>query len=227
MKADAILKTDRIDMSAFPVLHEIGLDAYRPPDACYLYTPESIHGLAHAGRVLVWSNLIGRWMQATGIAIDMEVVRWAATLHDVRRSNDGKDPDHGVRCSAWVRGPGNRLLATISEEQRKQIAYCCAWHVPSDEEAPMMLPELICLKDADALDRVRLEALNINFLRTAFAKTLVHQAQFLCAASETQASFRTEPWNAVKHAALRMGVWSTLVSGDCQSVHQGLRFFAC
>ena len=39
-----------------------------------------------------------------------------------------------------------------------------------------MTPELICLKDADGLDRVRISDLDPNLLRTEFAKGLVDQA---------------------------------------------------
>jgi len=34
-----------------------------------------------------------------------EPVLWAAACHDLRREDDGADPDHGFRAGAWVRSP--------------------------------------------------------------------------------------------------------------------------
>ncbi|MFT5588885.1 MAG: hypothetical protein ACI9ZF_001056 [Bradyrhizobium sp.] len=188
-------------------------DAWRPADACYLHDVGGIHGAGHAGRVLVWASLIGGWMQQQGIAVDLDVVRWSATLHDVRRFHDGHDPLHGSRCGAWVRegcfAASHGLRAShLNAGQLEQIAYCCTWHVPPDQAAPAMSPELICLKDADALDRVRLGGLNRRFLRTGFAAALIQQAQFLCDTSELQTCFRDAQWDAVRLAAQQMGVWS-------------------
>lgn len=218
---------ERQDETALALTHETGWSSYRPSNECYLHDPLGVHGLGHAGRVLVWSNLIGQWMRERGATVDLEVVRWAATLHDVRRVDDGKDPLHGVRCGGWIGEGLNRVLAAAGDEQIQRIAYCCVWHVPPDSHAPVMTPELICLKDADALDRVRLGALDIRFLRTAFARTLVHQAQFLCDTSETQADFRNAPWNAVRQAALRMGVWSPPHATDYTALRKRLHFFVC
>lgn len=207
-------------------MREIGWDTYRPRNECYLHDPLGIHGLGHASRVLAWANLIGHWMLERGAAVDLEVVRWAATLHDVRRVNEGNDPLHGVLCGAWISEGANPALCAMSDEQRQRIAYCCAWHVHPDRGAPAMTPELICLKDADALDRVRLGGLNTRFLRTDCAKVLVKQAQFLCDTSETQEGFRSDQWKAVKQAAIRMDVWSPSRPDDCESLRKRLRFFA-
>jgi hypothetical protein len=65
--------------------HEHELDAYRMSNEYYLYDPFGIHGLGHASRVLVWANLIGHWMRRQNVEVDLEVIRWAATLHDIRR----------------------------------------------------------------------------------------------------------------------------------------------
>jgi hypothetical protein len=200
---------------------------YRPKDVWYLHKPLGIHGLGHASRVLVWGNLIGLLMQQEqGISVDLEVVHWAATLHDVRRINDGKDWLHGERCSEWINGLDVKLLHKLTNKQRQQIAYCCRWHVPPDSEAPKLTPELICLKDADALDRVRLGSLNLDFLRTSFARNLVDQAQFLCDLSETQSCYLNDPWLGVEQAAQRMAVWVPDRIFAFDTLHQHLKFFA-
>lgn len=204
-------------------------DDWRPGDGCYLHDAGGIHGTGHAGRVLVWASLIGGWMRRQGIAVDLEVVRWAAVLHDVRRLHDGHDPLHGARCGAWV-GDGG-FAAThgapaggLGAAQLDKIAYCCTWHVPPDRAAPAMTPELVCLKDADALDRVRLGGLNRRFLRTGLARALVRQAQCLCDLSEVQTGFRQDQWQAVRQAAQHMEVWSW--PDDTRTQAGRLHFFA-
>jgi hypothetical protein len=203
-----------------------GWSSYQPNTAWYLHNPFGIHGIGHAARVLVWANLIGYWMLAKGRSLDLEVVRWAAVLHDVRRLNDASDHSHGTRCSKWLEN-GNSALQTLCEEQKRKVAYCADWHVPPDREAPAMIPELVCLKDADALDRVRLGGLNVGLLRTDCAKAIVGQAQFLCDYSEIQPVFRNQPWNAVRPAGVRMGLWSTSRAWNDEWLHRRLRFLSC
>jgi hypothetical protein len=60
-----------------------------------------------------------------------------------------------------------------------------------------MTPELMCLKDADGLDRVRINDLNPDFLRSARARSLVGAAWKLLYATETVHN----PWEAVMKAA--------------------------
>jgi len=151
-----------------PAACETPWDMYRPWESSYLHDASGIHGMGHAARVLVWANLVGQSMLERGVTVDLEVVRWAASLHDVRRLSDGNDPLHGERCGAWIgersspapgatsaeacqTGPAARSDA-LHDERLRLIAYCCVWHVPPDHEAPSMTPELTCLKDADALD---------------------------------------------------------------------------
>jgi hypothetical protein len=200
-------------------------DAYKPDAAWYSNDAHGIHGIAHAARVLVWANLIGLWMIEQGKRTDLETVRWSASVHDVRRENDGKDPLHGHRSAAWVIEAKDGRIAELGAECKGQLAYCCRWHVPPDAEAPLMTPELMCLKDGDSLDRVRLGGLNPSFLRTDIARTLAGQAQFLCATSEAHPDFPNDPWNAVQRAALNMGLWSPLL--DTAVVRARLRFFEC
>lgn len=59
--------------------------------------PSDLHGLGHTARVMVWASILARdtdWF---------EPVLWAAACHDLRREDDGTDPDHGFRAGRWVR----------------------------------------------------------------------------------------------------------------------------
>jgi uncharacterized protein len=181
------------------------MNAWRPSDAWYLHDPLGVHGLGHAARVLIWADRISSWMLQRNEQVDRDVVLWAAALHDVRRVDDGDDIEHGARAARWIRsgGAAERLNA-LTDLQRERLAYCCEWHVPSDSQAPEMTPELVCLKDADGLDRVRLGDLDSSHLRTFCARRLSGAAQALFDRSEgiLDANLDTCPWEAVRIAAI-------------------------
>lgn len=56
------------------------------------------HGQPHWARV--WRN--GRQLAKANAAVNPEVVCWFAFLHDSCRLNDGRDPEHGRRASAFA-----------------------------------------------------------------------------------------------------------------------------
>ncbi len=181
------------------------LDCYEQQDHWFLGPPSRIHGRSHAARVLIWANTIAHWMMQDGHSVDLEVVRWAAVLHDVRRLDDGKDTEHGERSAAWIRSGRVATPLLLSLAQQEHIANCCQWHVPPDNAAPEMTSELRCLKDADSLDRVRLHDLDVRYLRTTYARLLVPHAKALFEGSEP--SGPDAGWLSVRTAALELGVW--------------------
>jgi uncharacterized protein len=184
----------------------LAFDTYKPHADWYLRDPFGIHGLAHAGRVLVWSHVICSQLHEQGVAVDIEVVRWAATFHDVRRIDDGRDMEHGIRAAEWLEGHSAPLTPNLDFQQWQQVIFCCRWHVHPDSLIPDMTLELTCLKDADGLDRVRLGDLKPAFLRTARAKELVSSAQQLYDASALHNA--CDPWGRVRKAALELGFWA-------------------
>lgn len=159
------------------------LDTYRPDPSWFAHNPHGIHGVGHAARVLLWADRIGRRLQAGGVALDLEAVRWAAVLHDVGRLSDGIDRGHGLRSAAWVRNNRGRLPfvlpqdgIVLAEDAVERILTCCRWHEISDRDIPAIGPELVCIKDADGLDRVRINDLDPAYLRTGPARLLVADA---------------------------------------------------
>ena len=135
--------------------------------------------------------------------VDIEVVRWAAVLHDVGRVSDGIDKGQGERSGEWI--SQNRIIISLNlnESQFEQLSYCCQWHETSDNEIPQLTNELKCLKDADGLDRVRINDLNPNLLRTSAARELVKPAWDLYRVSE----FVKDPWTAVWEATEASAWW--------------------
>src|SRR5262245_32046257 len=120
--------------------------------------PSDLHGLGHTARVMVWATVLTRntnWFES---------VLWAAACHDLRREDDGADPDHGFRAGRWVR---EHLPQQIRHplDKLELIAQACDWHVCPDRDAGWDHPVLWLLKDADGLDRVRLYDLDPSYLR--------------------------------------------------------------
>lgn len=134
------------------------------------------HGVDHMTRVFILQELICVQLEREGIVIDRRAVRFAAMVHDVGRVDDGVDPDHGWRSAEWMK---HHLANRILPETMDRATYAVHWHVPPDQAAPVMTPELMVLKDADGLDRVRLGDLDVARLRTDVAKQLLLTAEEL------------------------------------------------
>lgn len=177
------------------------LDKYRPLPEWFAHNPYGIHGIGHVARVFVWANIIGRQLLEKGTSLNLEAIHWASALHDVGRHSDGIDKGHGARSADWVAEHRDMLPAAISDDTLNAIVYCCLWHDTADRNIPIMTPELICLKDADGLDRVRINDLNPDLLRSEPARLLVLDAWDLYHASEGAA----DAWDTVMKCADRKG----------------------
>jgi hypothetical protein len=180
-------------------MHPRSPDYYQPRAEWFTHDAHGIHGLSHVARVWVWAEVMAGWLRRGGEPVDVEVVRWAAALHDVGRLDDGKDREHGERSAHWVTDHSHLLPASLDPRQIQSIQYCCRWHVPHDSQVPLMTYELLCLKEADALDRVRIHDLDVCKLRTGFARSLAGPAQQLYDATRDHRA--PDPWGAVCQAA--------------------------
>lgn len=164
-------------------------------DALY---QSKIHGSGHIHRVLLFAALIA-WKET----LDEETVRQyfrAACYHDVGRTFDGYDLDHGARSALRL----EELTGQTGEELIELKAAVTA-HARPDEQMEEILRafqpadyprtvELTCLlKDADNLDRVRLGDLKEKYLRHGSAKALA-ELPCGCFAGIRKASARG--WNS-------------------------------
>ena len=116
-----------------------------------------LHGPAHMMRVFILQELICDQLEREGITVDREATRWATSVHDIGRVDDGLDLEHGRRSAEWMNA---NIPNGLSPETIDIATYIVHWHVPSDDQAPVMTTELKVMKDADGLDRVRLGDLN-------------------------------------------------------------------
>ena len=121
-----------------------------------------LHGVGHAQRVHIHAQRLVHELRLPDD--DASVVLSAARWHDIGRVNDGWDPDHGALSVA--RAVKLRLHARLPEADARLALFAVRYHCRSDEHGERRAideddPEralriLWLLKDADALDRVRL-----------------------------------------------------------------------
>lgn len=156
----------------------------------------TIHGVGHTSRVLV---------HATELADELDLPSWerealacAALWHDIGRTHDGVDYYHGAKSAGKVVALGlhfnaqpkvyETALYAIThhcgdEAHAESAAHRLSYRVPADAgEVPegidpdSALRVFRLLKDADALDRVRLGDLDVNYLRHAESRRRVDRA---------------------------------------------------
>ncbi|MCI9233228.1 MAG: hypothetical protein HFH08_01370 [Bacilli bacterium] len=159
-----------------------------------LYT-SFIHGINHNERVLFWAYVLS--LQCGLDEVGTRIVLDASKYHDVGRINDLVDPSHGERSASAIielvndpiyENPENmKLLQAIvelhslndtdSEKVRKKYGI-------TDKKTFYTLFSI--LKDADALDRIRItymqdtvSCLNPAYLRLLYSKRLLLAAHEL------------------------------------------------
>ena len=173
------------------------------PQSTWLAHDSYYHGIGHMSRVLILQELISNLLEQNGAMVNRTALRWAAAAHDVGRVDDGLDLEHGTRSAEWIK---RNLADRMTPEELDIATYIVHWHTPSDHLAPDMTIELQILKDADALDRVRLGDLDPTYLRTDVAKNLVDTAQQLYDASRPQDLNQKETFEDVINAAVKLGI---------------------
>jgi uncharacterized protein len=109
----------------------------------YALSWNGIHGISHWTRVRENGLRLAR---ETGAQV--AVVECFAYLHDAKRQNDGRDPEHGRRGAVLARTLQATLLG-LDDEQIELLAYACTHHTDGLTEANATVQT--CW-DADRLD---------------------------------------------------------------------------
>ena len=149
------------------------------PGALY---KSSIHGRDHIERVMLFGALIA--MKQKLPIDDTKLLLVACSYHDIGRINDGWDPKHGMRSAKRLNG----IDVKLSDCDKRLVQAAIAAHSLDDD----MIHECMdtfrvenrercetifkCLKDADALDRVRFAGLNQKYLRFDISKDIAKYA---------------------------------------------------
>ncbi len=135
----------------------------------YLYQSH-IHGVAHIERVLLFGGLIA--MQNHCNEEDTKLLLTACSYHDIGRIDDSLDDDHGRRSSEKLPSVITLPLEDMAIVQAAIYAHSIDDSLMEnvittfgiyDKARAIKIAKM--LKDADALDRVRVYDLDPNYLR--------------------------------------------------------------
>ena len=108
---------------------------------------DGIHGRAH------WARVRANGLRLAGLTgANQQVVELFALLHDSKRLNDGRDPQHGARAAEFARSLHGSLV-DLSNEDFELLRYACAYHTSGMTEADITVQT--CW-DADRLDLGRI-----------------------------------------------------------------------
>ncbi|MCP4006649.1 MAG: hypothetical protein GY725_20920 [bacterium] len=102
-----------------------------------------IHGVSHWARVRYNGLVLARLLGANA-----RVVELFAFLHDLRRENDSRDPEHGARAADLVREINGRFFALEPAELRL-LEIACREHTNGHRRADVSVQ--VCW-DSDRLD---------------------------------------------------------------------------
>lgn len=150
------------------------------------YYPSKVHGIEHTSRVTLLATIL-----TTLDEIDphtKNLILTSARLHDIGRIDDRETKEHGLFGSNKI--SNDNLLAGFSKNDQELIKFVVEQHSLSREENQKAIDALPFrkrkqyttvlnyLKDADALDRVRIANKNAQLdprrLRTETAQKLVN-----------------------------------------------------
>jgi hypothetical protein len=153
----------------------------------YFRHPSELHGFGHTYRVMCHVLVLGSELN---LVKEKRLAFCAAFVHDMSRKHDGFSLGHGPRA-AKEKVPEFMpmfLRNGVGEEDRKTIQMAVANHSQYSEikEGSPFYTVTALLKDADALDRVRMGARNLNtrYLRFEVSGKLIDFAAELYKASK-------------------------------------------
>lgn len=141
----------------------------------------NIHGKDHIERVIFFAVLLSYAYELD--ATDTNILVNAASLHDTRRVNDGWDTEHGKRAAFDSIGYANG----VDDSDKAILQGVIACHSCDDKLMDDTMKEFVedesdmdrairlakFFKDADGLDRVRINHLDPAYLRNSYSKDLV------------------------------------------------------
>lgn len=127
------------------------------------FDPDGVHGIRHSRNVLYLATSLAKGLNLN--EMDLDIIAFSAALHDVGRIHNGEDPHHGKRSVQKINKHPEiyRILHNMfTGSQIERIERLISEHCIEDNGND---PLMSCLKDADALERVRFNGLDASFLR--------------------------------------------------------------
>lgn len=155
----------------------------------YFDNESKVHGVNHTYRIMCLIIHLGKMLNFTH---ETKIALCAAYIHDMARTHDGYCTDHGEWAVQFKLPEFKTLFKDIglNEEDINIVKVAIANHSLSDELSVTDIAYKVTalLKDADALDRIRIgeENLNREFLRfneshllVDFARELYYKTRYL------------------------------------------------
>lgn len=144
----------------------------------------SMHGVGHIRRVMLLGALIAMGLAFDGA--DTQLLMLGCAYHDTGRIDDSLDDAHGARSAASAA----KITGATGQELAILQAMMCAHSISDRQRAQVLKHFRVCdtvranrltdaLKDADALDRVRIDDLDVRYLRSDVSRALVDFAYAL------------------------------------------------
>ena len=156
------------------------------------FVDDRVHGISHNERTTM---IVGYLGIKEGLNDDeLKILLYAALYHDIgrkefKKGTRGIGSMHGLKSSEIIEKNSDILVPDLSKEDIEKVKALCIAHSINDSEIAKTLESyginmdsalfklIQILKDADALDRVRLPHGNLdkNYLRTNFARELAEK----------------------------------------------------
>lgn len=125
---------------------------------------ESEHGIGHWKKVEKIGNYLAKYTKA-----GLEIINLFSYFHDSKRENKGRDPEHGLRASLFIKELHDKGVLSLSEKQLNQLTFACQYHSNSKIKSNDITIQTCW--DADRLDLWRVGAIpDPSLLNTAIAK---------------------------------------------------------
>jgi HD superfamily phosphodiesterase len=158
-------------------------DPYSFPLARWWFErPESVHGVSHTRRVLIHATAIAEHVELDEVEFASLVT--AVAWHDIGRTHDGWDREHGAKSIAQAKRLD--LPRGVGPDALTRAFFAIEFHSTDDDigrergaalpDSESLLRVLWLLKDADGLDRVRIDDLDPGRLRFPAARGRVAEA---------------------------------------------------
>lgn len=146
----------------------------------YFFNPDGIHGIRHAKRVLMLSLIFAKLYELD--TRDRDILINASLYHDIGRVDDSIDFDHGrFSCDKLQKLD----LLEANDEDMEILRYVMTEHPRTDKigfnniskynmkDKDRAIRLLKIFKDCDGLDRLRINDLDISYLRTKYGTQLI------------------------------------------------------
>ncbi|OGK25055.1 hypothetical protein A3A46_04145 [Candidatus Roizmanbacteria bacterium RIFCSPLOWO2_01_FULL_37_13] len=140
----------------------VDLEPYIPKEEWFTSLDRSrsaYHGIDHLTRVLILQETITNLLIQSGElqpdTVNRVALRWSAVVHDLRRHSDFIGRGHAQAGANWAL---QNLPADIPLDTKDKILKIVQAHDQEVDPDSDVAKELSILKDADALDRIRLES---------------------------------------------------------------------